>query len=507
MLIKFFSKNYLLILVCVLFLATRLYKISDIPTSAYWDEASIGYNAYSVLQTGKDEWDNFLPLHFRAFGEFKLPVYIYATIPFIKLLGLNETSVRMPSVFFSLGIVIIVFFLARRLSDNISAGLWSSLFLTISPWFFIFSRTGYEATAGLFFYLLGIYIYLFLQNKWCIVFSTVFFILSIYSYNSFRIISPITIFLLFIYKNINLSQIIKVNLLPICISIILILVSVLPIYKLYKYDAGISRLQVVGGSLQTFIPNYLSHFNTDFLFFNGDKNLRSQQSGFGQLNFVVIFFLPLGFIYASKIKYGLLTILLLIITPIPAALTKESPHSLRSIAMIPFLSIFSAWGVVYVKRYLKGKYLVESIVLIVSLVFFTNYFLNFVTSYSLKSSKDWQLGYKRIFKDYQNKFSLYDNIVISNQYAQPYIFGLYYLKYNPDRFLQEAIRNSVDQWGFSTVKSFNNFTFDKITIDNIPKGKSLIFATQTDKLSTLAYKEIILNLDNSVAFYVYEYKK
>lgn len=86
----------------LLFLLTRLYGLISVPSSVYWDEASIGYNAYSILKTGKDEWGEFLPLHFRAFGEFKLPVYIYSTIPFVYVFGLNEVSVRLPSVFYSL---------------------------------------------------------------------------------------------------------------------------------------------------------------------------------------------------------------------------------------------------------------------------------------------------------------------------------------------------------------------------------------------------------------------
>src|SRR3989338_266026 len=115
-------EKILFLLILVLFLVTRLYKISEIPVSVYWDEASIGYNAYSIAQTGKDEWGEFLPIHFRAFGEFKLPVYIYAVVPFVKLFGLNAFSVRMPAVLFSLGVVILTFFLARKISGDRTIG-------------------------------------------------------------------------------------------------------------------------------------------------------------------------------------------------------------------------------------------------------------------------------------------------------------------------------------------------------------------------------------------------
>lgn len=137
----------------LLFLLTRLYGLISVPSSVYWDEASIGYNAYSILKTGKDEWGEFLPLHFRAFGEFKLPVYIYSTIPFVYVFGLNEVSVRLPSVFYSLFSLLIIYFLVKKLTGNNSVSLLSCFLFVILPWNFIFSRTGYEASAGLFSFL------------------------------------------------------------------------------------------------------------------------------------------------------------------------------------------------------------------------------------------------------------------------------------------------------------------------------------------------------------------
>src|SRR3990167_416318 len=88
--------------IVLLFLGTRLAKISEIPPSLYWDEASIGYNAYSVLQTGKDEWGETLPLHFRAFGEFKLPVYIYSVVIAEMFFGMSALAVRLPAVIYGL---------------------------------------------------------------------------------------------------------------------------------------------------------------------------------------------------------------------------------------------------------------------------------------------------------------------------------------------------------------------------------------------------------------------
>lgn len=456
--------KYLLVLICIFFIFTRFYKIAEIPPSVYWDEASIGYNAYSIAETGKDEWGEFLPIHFRAFGEFKLPVFIYVTAVSVKLFGLNEFSVRLPAVLFSLGVIILTYFLTKRLWGSEAIGLLSSFFVSVSPWFFIFSRTGYEATAGLMFYLLAIY--LFLQNNlnpWYIFFSILSFILSAYSYNSFRIVVPLTILILAVYNLGDFIDVFKKDILPVTLSVIFLALSIIPVYRLYKYDAGIFRLQAVSTTNSSVIKNYLSHFSPDFLILRGDKNLRSQQPGFGQLYLPELILLPLGFLYMvkSKSKYRLLPLALLLLGPIPAAITKESPHALRAISMVPFISVISAAGVATLWKLSRMKNLINLIVIIIFLTFFTYYFLSFLNTYPANSSKDWQYGYKKIYEDFGNEFDKYDRIIISDEYAQPYIFALFYLKYDPESFRQEVVRNSVEEWGFSTVKKFGKFEFGK----------------------------------------------
>lgn len=453
----------LLILICVFFLVTRFYRIDKIPFSVYWDEASIGYNAYSIARTGKDEWGDFLPLHLRAFGEFKLPIYIYATTFFVKLFGLNEMSVRIPAVLFGLGTTIITYLLTKKLFGSYT-GLFATFFLTISPWFFIFSRTGYEATAGVMFYFLAIYLFLFVsRNIWFLPVSVSSFVLSVYSYNSFRIITPLTIFILITFLFGDFKFITKKAMTPFILSVVLLIVSAIPIYRLYTLDAGMARFRTVEISdTADVIKNYLSHFSPNFLL-QGDKNLRSQQAGFGQIYYMDILLIPLGLLYiiCSKSKYRLLPLILALIAPVPAALTKESPHALRSLSVVPAISMIAALGVNYLKRFLPQKYVLELIILVISSLFFAIYFFNFLYVYPIQSVKDWQYDYKRIYM-YDNK-RLMDSkkVIISDKYAQPYIFALFYLKYDPDKYRATVVRNPVDQWSFSQVAKFDKFIFRK----------------------------------------------
>ncbi|MBI3103900.1 glycosyltransferase family 39 protein [Candidatus Daviesbacteria bacterium] len=454
-------KNRLLLLIIIVFLITRLIKISEIPLSVYWDEASIGYNAYSILKTGKDEWGEFLPIHFRAFGEFKLPVYIYSVVPFVGIFGLGEFAVRFPAVLFSLGVVILTYLLAKKLSGSEITALFGVFFITVSPWFFIFSRTGYEATAGLMFYLLAILLFLQKPVGKYFLLSVLSFIISAYSYNSFRIIVPLTVLILAFLERDNIVYLFQKSLHWIVLSLIILVLSIWPIYRLYVYDAGISRFQSVGfESADNFFKNYASHFGLDFLF-AGDKNLRSQQAGFGQIFLPDFVLLSLGLLYiiGSKSTYKLLPLALVLVGLLPSALTKEAPHALRAISLVPFLSIISAYGVIFLKKFFPRKFIVELAVSVVFLVFFVNYFFHFITIYPYQSAKDWQYGYKKLFTDSKFEFENSDHVLVPDKDGQPYIFALFYLKYDPEKFRSEVIRNPVGNWGFSTVKSFGKFEF------------------------------------------------
>src|SRR3989344_4994980 len=109
-------KNYLLILIILLAFFLRFYKIDNIPPALYWDEASLGYNAYSILKTARDEHGQLRPAtNFAAFGDYKPPGYIYLTVPSIAIFGVNEFAIRFPSAFFGVLTVIVTYFLAKKL--------------------------------------------------------------------------------------------------------------------------------------------------------------------------------------------------------------------------------------------------------------------------------------------------------------------------------------------------------------------------------------------------------
>jgi 4-amino-4-deoxy-L-arabinose transferase-like glycosyltransferase len=477
-------KNKILFaIVLIFFLITRIYKIAEIPGSVYWDEASIGYNAYSIATDLKDEWGDKLPLHFRAFGEFKLPVYIYSSAVLVKVIGLNEYAVRLPAVFYSLGTLVVVFLLMKKITGKDSIAILSSFILCVSPWIFIFSRTGYEVTAGLFFFLLAIYLFVYdVDKKLPFFLAVVFLVGAMYSYTSFRLISiPVLLF----FTILALRKGFKRNLPVVFLSILIFTTSLVPIARLIIYDAGFGRAQnfaLIPGIKQVYDlagkphlqvtfnrteginwwqnaaaigKNYLSHFSPGFLFLKGDTNPRSQIPGHGELYLFDLPLLLLGLyaIFKSKKTLFYLPLALLVLAPIPASLTRESPHALRTILASPSFAMISALGVGFISEKFK-KYATIIILVVIAAYYlsFEPYAVNFVTKYSAETASDWQYQYKEIFSKQKSG-------VVTDKYGQPYVFALYYFKYPPEKFREEVKYNPVDNWGFSKVASFDGLQF------------------------------------------------
>lgn len=512
-----FKKEHLLLfLILLLFLATRFYKISEVPPSLYWDEASIGYNAYSIAQTGKDEWGAFMPLHFKAFGEYKLPLYIYSAVLPVKLFGLNEFSVRLPAVIFSFFNILLIYFLAKRISGKVQIGLLSAFFLSISPYMFIFSRTGYEAVSGLTFFLLGVLLFLVARRSpLMFIFSGLSFAVSMYAYNGYRILSPLVLAmfgfsLLYSYR-FRLLKIIPV----LFFAAVVFIGACYPIARFLTSNGSINRYQAVGienlDRKKVFVgfdiaKNYLAHFNPSYLFINGDKNLRSQMAGFGELYIYDAALLALGLAYLWRRPKGERWIIaLMLLGFVPAALTRETPHALRSLAAAPFLAVIFSYGVLYLQeRFTGSKSLILGVIIAAYLGLFAVYFNNFLNVYSSAAAKDWQEGYKLVFQKYQKEFGSFDHVLISDRYSQPYIFALAYLSYSPDLFRSTAVYNTDIREATSAVKSFDKFIFTNVDYHQLPKGKTLIFSHPTDRMNELPLQDIIYHNDGSVAFYVYE---
>src|SRR3989344_8067591 len=84
----------------------RFWQLGMVPPSPDWDEVALGYSAYSIMETGKDEYGKSLPVILRSFDDYKPALYAYLIIPFINIFGLTTFSVRLPGAIF--GIIAVI---------------------------------------------------------------------------------------------------------------------------------------------------------------------------------------------------------------------------------------------------------------------------------------------------------------------------------------------------------------------------------------------------------------
>src|SRR3972149_424312 len=104
----------LLIIIILLAVVLRFWHLGAYPAFNA-DEAAIGYNAYSLIETGKDEHGNTWPIHFQSFNDYKPGLYFYLVLPFVKALGLNEWAVRIPGALLGVGTALILYLLVNEL--------------------------------------------------------------------------------------------------------------------------------------------------------------------------------------------------------------------------------------------------------------------------------------------------------------------------------------------------------------------------------------------------------
>ena len=109
------SDFFKLIIILLIALFLRTFRLSFSPPRLTHDEMSIGYNAYSILKTGKDEWGRSFPLDFEAFGDHKLPGYIYSLVPFLSFLPMSMVSIKIPSIIAGLSTILAMFYLTKTM--------------------------------------------------------------------------------------------------------------------------------------------------------------------------------------------------------------------------------------------------------------------------------------------------------------------------------------------------------------------------------------------------------
>jgi len=497
------KKTYLyLILIFVLGLFLRFYRLGAVPAGFQTDEAYFGYNAFSILKTGREMTGGFLPINLKSFL-YSPAGYSYFSIPFVFLFGLNAFSVRFASALFSSLTVIATYVLVLKLFKNFKnkncLGLVASFFIAISPWNINLARTATESSLVVFFMTLGIIFYLeWLEKKkyYLAVLSLLSFAVTILTYQAPRSFLPLFIPLLFIVLTKNILS--KRNLifvagflLLIVLPVVLVLLSPTLSYRIRSLsitenpqtqlvlneqlrEDGVSGLTSLQARIfnnkgisyaNTFMQNYFAHFSYSFLFTDAGFPDRYRVPSMGLL---YIFELPLIIwgvyeIFSKDKKLGFLVVGWILLAPIGSALTFDDvPNLQRTLLIFPALSMLVALGFLALVNFLKkietGYILKLTYVLLGAFIAYN--FLYYLQAYYVHQvvHRPWyrEEGYQKLISEINNYSKNYNKIVITNWEGNPTIFLFFYNKLNPS-LAQKIIRGGNNS-------DYGNLSFGKYAI-------------------------------------------
>lgn len=515
----------------------RFYQLGSVPPSPDWDEAALGYNAYSILETGKDEYGKNLPIILRSFDDYKPALYAYLVIPFVKILGLNIFAVRAPAAVFGVMGVILTYYLVIELfgirrpkfphtksysGATEALALVSAFLFAISPWDLQFSRIAFEAQVGM---VLNIGAVLFflkgLRKGPYLLLSALLASLSIYVYQSEKVYLPIIFIALVIIFG---KEIIKASKTYIIGAVLLGIVLCLPMIGSVFFDQGAlmrakgvsvfsdqttvakkgaeklasdyARGDLLGLVLdnrrveyvKSVVSGYISHFNPNWLFITGDIE-RHHAPGMGLLYLFELPFLLIGIYilifgnYERKTKLTVFSIFL--IAALPASVTSGVPHAVRTINFLPTFQIFTALGLIAAYAWVSSiKYRVLSIMpirfiltssFLILVIFNFVYFLNqYFVQQNYYNSESWQYGYEQAI-DYIKPISgKYNAIVVSNKPPLDQSY-IFFLYYLKHNPALYQKSGGTGTGGFAeNHRGFDNFVFRPIEWEKEESGTLLI---------------------------------
>jgi len=507
-------KTKILILILGIAALIRLVLLASVPPHLTSDEASLGYNAYSILKTGKDEYGQVFPMIFKSFGDYKPGLYVYLTVPSILVFGLSEFGVRFPSAFAGILSVFLLYLIVKKLFDERLA-LISAFVLAVTPWAVYFSRGAWEANVALAFTLSGIYFFLkSLEKSKFIIPSSVFFALTLLTYQGAKLATAIIVIILvclywrkFIrFPKIHILSAIFVGLvisIPILVSVFRGQTGRLTVFSIFSYPRTEESLNAFLGQAgekigdlnyylfhsetlnfkRAILGRWFNHFSGRFLFFEGDwSNPRHSAPYQGMLLLSDIILIVLGFV--ALVRKGLskstaLVWLWLILSPLPSALTRNEVHSIRAMNMVIPLVIILSFGLqkILSSKYFKFAYFV---VFLLSFAYFLDaYFIHL----PIHQAKLWEYGYKQIVKEITPIQKNYQRIVVQQSFAQPYIYFLFYQKYDPNKYQKQVVFSESGFKGdVGYVNKLDNIEFTIINWTLFRGDRGTLFAADPETI-------------------------
>ncbi|HKR00655.1 MAG TPA: glycosyltransferase family 39 protein [Pyrinomonadaceae bacterium] len=355
--LAFLSRHKQSLAIAGVVLAAALYAagVRRNPPGFHLDESSVSYNAYSISQTGRDEHGNPWPLFFRAFGDYKNPVYVYLLAGLYKLTGPSILVARLFSAAGGLLAAFLLGLLAARITGRRAVGLLVAVSSLFTPWLYETSRLVMEVAI----YPLVLALFLLCLHRvsakarWSYVEVAglaLTLALITYTYSTGRLLAPLLALglALFITRERWPSVLKTWGAYAVTVIPLLIFNWRHPgaLTARFKATTYLRSEATYGETILEVVRHYIAHLNPWRLLVAGEPNPVIFVNGHFLLATFIVALIG-GYLVLKNgrreawwrfILYGLL------VSIIPAALTNEYFHLLRLSALPVFLLVLSAPG-------------------------------------------------------------------------------------------------------------------------------------------------------------------
>lgn len=508
------KNKIILIIILALGAFLRLISLGNLPNAYSPDELAQGYTAYSIIQTGKDEWGNPNLFSLQSFGDYKPPIQTLLMIPSIKLFGLTPFAVRLPNAILAIFTILLTYLIAEDLFKNQKISLLSALFICLSPWSLPMSRIALEANLVIFVISLATYFFLKANQKNnlpLLIFSIIIFGVSLFTYHSAKIFTPLfLIFLIIHQKTYSKSKLFftSVVLFFFIFGLNFYLnsqiksnrtgdIAILNPTDRWSYVSN-SQYEITQNGLpysitkifynkivylyEIFSQSYLSYFSPQFLITQGaGETTYGMIPGYGVLGLIpgIGFVLSLIFLIQKRSfesKKNLIFLLLtLMIPPLIAAIAKGQYSANRVSLMMPFIQIFAAFGLVTfiseIKHYQKIIcFFTFSVFAITTLIFLQRYF--FQGNQIL--AEGMLYGHQQV-NEYLQKIPS-DHIIYSRKLSEPQAYVSFFNQIDPKITQSESTNwSEYQQKSLSFLDQLGEYKLGKFIFReiNIPSDSQL----------------------------------
>jgi 4-amino-4-deoxy-L-arabinose transferase-like glycosyltransferase len=417
-------------LITLVSLLVRLDRLTTNPEVLNPDEVSIAYNAKLLVESGKDEWGRQWPLVLEAFGDQKVIGYTATVSLAFSLFGFHDWAVRLPALIATIILLPLTAWFLVRIQAPKPVALLATAFLALMPVFFFYSRIGFEAVPSLIMVVVLIMALIEQPRAFTIPIMVIAGSLAILFYNSPLVLMPFLGLIPIYWQGIRRIK----RWLPVLIVLLLVWgiwfgslhnmwgqksritlfndATVRAEYLQYRESLPDWAKRVAGNQYSYYAArvgyNYVGLFNPGFLLFNHSGHPWHSTEGYGYVTISLLIMAVIGLVGAvyhrrQLPKWLLLCLGLLLISPLPSAITVNAPHATRSLLFFWTLSLMAAYGFVTLAGIGRlGRYL--ALVLFgLMIIEFGLYIHDYQRSFPEQSRRMWQDRLYPTLREIQNE--------------------------------------------------------------------------------------------------------